>query len=192
MLYYYRLTAVWPVRPSALTRESTERLIMLSEPKHQFAIPDRSVYSSIPRGLPREPTLDRLLVLSQPRDKEDRFSINETQWGQSIPISFAAMIANPSSRIEDLARPKKYHPEFKEERPIQRPIQSMVKETTLASTASPHLQKLSRPLARAMIIDNYDPYKVSFAAQRSKPTARTAVLSAPLGRKQRQRQKNGI
>jgi hypothetical protein len=80
---------------------------MISEPKHQFAIPDKSVFSSIPRGLPREPTLDRLLVLSQPRDKEDRFSINETQWGQSIPISFAAIMANPSSRIEDLARPKK-------------------------------------------------------------------------------------
>lgn len=183
MLYYYRPTALWPVRPSALTREPTERLIMLSEPKHQFAIPDKSVFSSIPRGLPREPTLDRLLVLSQPRDKEDRFSINETQWGQSIPISFAAIMANPSSRIEDLARPKKYHPEFKEERPIQ----SMVKKTTLASITSPHLKKLSRPLARAMIIDNYDPYKVSSAAQRSKPTARTAVLSAPLGRKQRQK-----
>lgn len=183
MLYYYRPTALWPVRPSALKREPTERLIMLSEPRRQFANPDRSVYSSIPRGLPRKPTLDHLLLLSQPRDREDRFSINETQWGQSIPVSIAAIITNPSSRIEDLARPKKYHPEFKEERPMQ----SMVTETALTSIASPHLQKLSRPRARTMIIDNYDPYKVSSAAQRSKPTARTELLSAPLGRKQRQK-----
>lgn len=174
---------MWPVRPSALNREPTERLIKLSEPRRQFAKPDRSVYSSIPRGLPREPTLDRLYVLSQPRDREDRLSINETQWGQSIPVAFAATIATPSSRIEDLARPKRYHPEFKEERPMQ----SMVTETALTSIASPHLQKLSRPRARTMIIDNYDPYKVSSAAQRSKPTARTELLSAQLGRKVRQK-----
>lgn len=174
---------MWPIRQSTLKREPTERLIALSAPRRPMAAPDRTVYSSVPQGLVRQETLDRLLLLSQPRIRHDNFAVNDVYWGQPDPVSLAAQTANPSSRIDDLSRPKQYHSDFQGERPVQ----TVVPEHALTSIANQHLQKLARPRARTMIVDDYDPYKVSPAAMRNKPTARTELLAAPPMRKQKQK-----
>lgn len=123
------------------------------------------------------------MILSQPRVRLDNNATTEQYWGQPDEVPFAAQTAAPSSRIEDLARPKQYHQDFQGERPVQ----TVVPEHALTSMANQHLQKLARPRARTLIVDDYDPYKVSSAAMRSKPTARTEMLSVPPMRKQRQK-----
>lgn len=180
---YNRPSAIWPVRKPTLKSEPAGRFLYLSIPRRPLAIPDRNVLSSIPTGLPRQSTLDRIDILSQPRIREDTYATDETRWGQPKPVSFDAMVCTPSSRLEDLSRPKKFHSEFKAERQVE----TEVPEHALTSMANQHLQKLARPRTRTMIVDEYDPYKVTSAAQHAKPTARTELLSVPFTRKQKQK-----
>ncbi|XP_063407844.1 sperm microtubule associated protein 2-like [Mytilus trossulus] len=180
---FNKMSAISPIKKSTLERDPAGRILYLSLPRRPLAKPDGNVFSSIPTGLPRQSTLDRIDMLSQPRIREDTFATDETRWGQPKPVSFDAMVCTPSSRLEDLSRPKKYHSEFKPERPVE----SEVPEHALTSMANQHLQKLARPRTRTMIIDDYDPYKVTSAAQHAKPTARTELLSVPFTRKQKQK-----
>lgn len=73
--------------------------------------------------------------------------------------------------------------EFKGEKPVQWPVS----ESALKSIASLRLQQLSRPLSRALIRDDYDPYKVSSAARKARVTPRLELLSAPIPRKVKQK-----
>lgn len=71
--------------------------------------------------------------------------------------------------------------EFQGEKPVQWPVS----EQALKSLATIRLQQLSRPRSRTMIRDDFDPYKVSPAARKTRPTPRLEELAVPIPRKVR-------
>ncbi|KAL3891499.1 hypothetical protein ACJMK2_003760 [Sinanodonta woodiana] len=176
-----RITPIWPVSDSAKNATPTERIIALCEQKKIYAFLDRSPYTEVSLGARSATASSRLEMLAKPKIKEDRFGIKETQWGQYIPVPDTAMKARATERIESLAQYKPYHKEFKNERPVQWPIS----ESALKVLPTMRLQQLSRPRSRTMIKDDYDPYKVTFAARKARPTPRLEELCVPLPRKVR-------
>lgn len=128
---------------------------------------------------------DHLCKLATPKDRLDldKFRVNslETSWGQHNPVSPAAKTAQCTSHVESLAEPKKYHPRFAGEKPVQ----WSVDESALKAIANLRLQQLSRPRSRTMIKDDYDPYKVPMAARRAHATPRIEELCLPIPRKVR-------
>lgn len=121
----------------------------------------------------------RIEQLSQPKMREDRYGVTETEWGQYNPVSMAAMRANHTERIETLANAKGYHQKFQGERPVQ----WQVENSALNAIATIRLQQLARPRSRTMINDDFDPYKISPSAKRARCTPRLDELCVPLPRK---------
>ncbi|KAJ8321872.1 hypothetical protein KUTeg_000343 [Tegillarca granosa] len=180
-----RPTPIWGVKRSALSVEATPRIQELG--RHKDAHPeykmDRSAYTTVGHASRSTQPTPRLESLAQPKVREDRHGVVETQWGQYFPVSNAAKKAQPSERLEQLAESKKYHSHYRGEKPIQWPVSS----SALTAMASLRLQQLSRPSSRTLIKDDYDPYKVSLPAKRARATPRLEELCVPLPRKVRQK-----
>lgn len=178
-----RPTPMWPVRTEAQRAEATERILALSRHKtiHLDHKLERSPYMTVSDGaLTAQPT-QRLEQLAIPKQRQDRYGVYETEWGQYNSVSETAMKAQPTERLDALAGAKDYHKLFKDERPVQWQVQS----SALNAIATLRLQQLARPRSRTMIKDDYDPYRVSPSARRARCTPRVEELCVPLPRKVR-------
>ncbi|XP_071106059.1 sperm microtubule associated protein 2-like isoform X2 [Haliotis cracherodii] len=181
----HRPTPIWPVKKSALDATPTERLEVLSLAKglhDEFKI-ERSPYSVVTKAARSVSASDRLQSLAVPKNREDRYCVNDYEWGQPSEVSPAAKTASASARVETLAEAKGYHNDFKGENPVQWPVS----DQALKAIASLRLQQLARPRSRTMIKDDYDPYKVTLAAKKARATPRLEELCAPIPRKVRQK-----
>lgn len=121
----------------------------------------------------------RIEQLALPKDRQDRYGVYETEWGQYNPVPENALRSTHTERIETLAMAKNYHKDFKDERPVQ----WLVENSALNAIATLRLQQLARPRSRTMIKDDYDPYRVSPSAKRARITPRVEELCVPLPRK---------
>lgn len=163
------------------------RLVSLSQHKepHPQYLFDRTAYMTVNEGAKKANPSERLDVLSKPRDRRDRDKFGvitlETSWGQYNPVLPAAKTAQCTPHVEALAEPKKYHPRFAGEKPVQWDVN----ESALKAIANLRLQQLSRPRSRTMIKDDYDPYRVTLAARRAHATPRIDELCVPIPRKVR-------
>ncbi|XP_046547366.1 LOW QUALITY PROTEIN: testicular haploid expressed gene protein-like [Haliotis rubra] len=181
----HRPTPIWPVKKTALDASATERVEVLSQPKGlhgEFKI-ERSPYSVVTQAARSVSASKRLQSLAVPKNREDRYCINDYEWGQPSEVSPEAKKATASSRVESLAEAKGYHDNFKGENPVQWPVS----DQALKAIASLRLQQLARPRSRTMIKDDYDPYKVTTAAKKARATPRMEELCAPIPRKVRQK-----
>ncbi|XP_062573164.1 sperm microtubule associated protein 2-like isoform X2 [Saccostrea cucullata] len=187
-----RPTPIWAVRDGAKKAEAGPRLVALSEHKepHPRYLFDRTAYMTMPLiqvsdGATKATPTERLETLSKPKDRRDRDKFGvitlATSWGQYNPVAPAAKTAQCTPHVESLAEPKKYHPRFVGEKPVQ----WQVDESALKAIANLRLQQLCRPRSRTMIKDDYDPYKVSMAARRAHATPRVEELCVPIPRKVR-------
>ncbi|XP_045180333.2 testicular haploid expressed gene protein-like isoform X1 [Mercenaria mercenaria] len=179
-----RITPMWPVSDEAKNAPTTERIMLLSRHKtfydHKL---ERSPYMSVSDSAKRATPSQRLEQLAVPKQRQDRFGIYETEWGQYNPVSPAAMKASHTERIESLAQSKGYHKNFQDERSIQ----WTVGNSALNAIATLRMQQLARPRSRTMIRDDYDPYRISPSAKRARCTPRIDELCVPLPRKVRQK-----
>ena len=173
------------MRDEAQRAEATERLLTLSRHKtiHLDHRLERTPYMMVSDGARNAQPTQRLEQLAVPKQRQDRYGVYETEWGQYNPVSQNAIKAAPSERIESLAAAKDYHKLFKDERPVQWQVQG----PALNAIATLRLQQLARPRSRTMIKDDYDPYKVSPSARRARCTPRVDELCVPLPRKVRQK-----
>ena len=180
---YFRPTPIWPVKEEAQRVVATDRLLTLSRHKtiHLDHKLERSPYMMVTDGARAAKPTQRLEQLAVPKQRQDRYGVYETEWGQYNPVSENAMKASPSERIETLAQAKEYHKLFKDERPVQWQVQG----PALNAIATLRLQQLARPRSRTMIKDDFDPYKVSSSARRARCTPRVEELCVPLPRKVR-------
>nr|XP_022289887.1 testicular haploid expressed gene protein-like isoform X5 [Crassostrea virginica] len=182
-----RPTPIWGVSEGAQRADAGPRLVSLSQHKepHPRYLFDRTAYMTVNEGAKNATSTERLGMLSRPKDRRDRDKFGvislETSWGQYNPVSPAAKSAQCTSHVESLAEPKKYHPRFAGEKPVQ----WSVDESALKAIANLRLQQLSRPRSRTMIKDDYDPYKVPMAARRAHATPRIEELCLPIPRKVR-------
>lgn len=178
-----RPTPMWPVRTEAQRAEATERILALSRHKtiHLDHKLERSPYMMVSDEAKNSQPSQRLEQLAVPKQRQDRYGVYETEWGQYNPVSLPAMKASPTERIESLAAAKEYHKLFRDERPIQWQVQA----PALNAIATLRLQQLARPRSRTMIKDDFDPYKVSVSARRARCTPRVEELCVPLQRKVR-------
>ncbi|XP_076457117.1 sperm microtubule associated protein 2-like [Babylonia areolata] len=175
-----RLTAIWPVSKSAQQASASERLSYLAQPREfPHYLMERSPYMTATPAARSASASHRLEQLAEPKDRTDPFETYQKAWGQYFPVPSPALHARTTERVDQLAEPKKYPKEFQGEKPVQWPVS----EQALKSLASLRLQQLSRPRSRTMIRDDYDPYKVSPAARKTRPTPRLEELSAPIPRK---------
>ncbi|CAC5409068.1 unnamed protein product [Mytilus coruscus] len=147
-----------------------------AHPQHAY---DRTAYIEVSPGAKRATSTERIEMLSRPKMRQDRFGMDETEWGQYFPVSEGAKKATASGRIESLAESKRYHAMFQNEKPVQWPVD----DGAMKAIASLEIQKLARPRSRTMIKDDYDPYKVPLAARRARATPRLDELCVPLPRK---------
>lgn len=187
-----RPTPIWGVSEGAQKVDAGPRLVSLSQHKepHPQYLFDRTAYMTMPliqvnEGAKKANPSERLDVLSKPRDRRDRDKFGvitlETSWGQYNPVLPAAKTAQCTPHVEALAEPKKYHPRFAGEKPVQWDVN----ESALKAIANLRLQQLSRPRSRTMIKDDYDPYRVTLAARRAHATPRIDELCVPIPRKVR-------
>lgn len=187
-----RPTPIWGVSEGAQKVDAGPRLVSLSQHKepHPQYLFDRTAYMTMPliqvnEGAKKANPSERLDVLSKPRDRRDRDKFGvitlETSWGQYNPVLPAAKTAQCTTHVEALAEPKKYHPRFAGEKPVQWDVN----ESALKAIANLRLQQLSRPRSRTMIKDDYDPYRVTLAARRAHATPRIDELCVPIPRKVR-------
>lgn len=178
-----RPTPEWTVSQGAKQAAASERLTTLG--RHREVNPnhlmERSpyMYASIPAQ--SATASSRVEQLAVPKDRKDKFEVEEKEWGQFFHVSDPAMKYKATERIEQLSESKKYNKDFKGEKPVQWPVS----EQALKALASLRLQQLSRPRSRTMIRDEFDPYKVSPAARKTRPTPRLEELSVPISRKVR-------
>ncbi|KAL8623686.1 hypothetical protein ACOMHN_004751 [Nucella lapillus] len=176
-----RMTPMWPVSQSAQHATSSERLVTLAQhrdanPQHRL---ERSPYMAPTPAACSATSTHRLEQLATPKNRTDPFETRQNQWGQYYPVPLPALSAKATERIDQLAEPKKDPKEFHGEKPVQWPVS----EQALKSLASLRLQQLSRPHSRTMIRDDFDPYKVSPAARKTRPTPRLEELAMPIPRK---------
>lgn len=182
-----RPTPIWGVSEGAQKVDAGPRLVSLSQHKepHPQYLFDRTAYMTVNEGAKKANPSERLDVLSKPRDRRDRDKFGvitlETSWGQYNPVLPAAKTAQCTPHVEALAEPKKYHPRFAGEKPVQWDVN----ESALKAIANLRLQQLSRPRSRTMIKDDYDPYRVTLAARRAHATPRIDELCVPIPRKVR-------
>ncbi|KAL4218541.1 hypothetical protein ACF0H5_023275 [Mactra antiquata] len=144
---------------------------------------ERSAYMDVSDPAKRATPSQRIEQLSVPKQRQDRYGVYETEWGQYNPVSTAAMKANHTERIETLAQSKGYYKGFRDERPVQWEVE----QSALNAIATLRLQQLARPRSRTMIKDDYDPYKISPSAKRARCTPRVDELCVPIPRKVRQK-----
>ncbi|XP_041361793.1 testicular haploid expressed gene protein-like [Gigantopelta aegis] len=180
-----RSTSIWPVKPAAKNATASERIESLGQPKsvnHDYQM-DRTPYMTVGGGAKSAQASERVEVLARPKPRVDRYAYPEDSWGQYIPVSLAAMQCKDNPHIDRLAEPKPYHSQYLGARLIQWPVG----ESAIKAIASLRLQQLARPLSRALTKDDYDPYVLSAASKRAKPSARVEELSQPIPRKVRQK-----
>lgn len=172
-----------PVSQSALKARCTPRLGQLGQPKsiHSDYFYDRTAYMMVTRGAQSAEPTERLVQLSQPLPRKQIEEYREIHWGQTFPVSDLSKKALATGRVEQLAEAKGYHKSFRDEKPVQ----WNVPDGALKATANVRLQQLSRPRSRTMIRDDFDPYKVSYAARRVHATPRVEELCVPIPRKVR-------
>ncbi|KAK7488953.1 hypothetical protein BaRGS_00019757 [Batillaria attramentaria] len=181
----HRLTPIWRVSQSAQQATASERISYLAQhrdphPHHKI---DRTPYMVVSPEARTASASARLETLAQPKERKDHFEVYQSEWGQYFHVPPPALKARATERLEYLSEPKKYHKDFHGEKPIQWPVS----EQAMKSLATLRLQQLSRPRSRTMIRDDYDPYKVTPAARKARPTPRLEELSAPIPRKCRQK-----
>lgn len=173
---------MWPVSEQARNAPTTERILQLSRHKtfydHKM---ERSPYMMVTESAKRATPTQRLEQLAVPKQRQDRFGVYETEWGQYNPVPPPALKATHTERIESLAQSKEYHKDFKDERSIQ----WVVGNSALNAIATLRLQQLARPRSRTMIKDDFDPYRISPSAKRARCTPRIEELCVPLPRKVR-------
>ncbi|ESP02661.1 hypothetical protein LOTGIDRAFT_237889 [Lottia gigantea] len=179
---YHRPTPIWEVKPGALKATASGRVEQLSLHKtynrHQM---ERPPHTTVTEAAKSANITDRLENLAKPKNRIDRFEVNEKEWGETQPVSEAAKKARITERVESLAEPKQPHSQFQPAKPIMWEVSDLA----IKALASLRLQQLSRPRSRTMIKDDYDPYVVSRAARKAKATGRVEELSEPIERKKR-------
>ncbi|KAL5013326.1 hypothetical protein ScPMuIL_007596 [Solemya velum] len=180
-----RPSPIWPVRRSTLNATPSSRIDGLSLYKkvHARHRMERSPFTQVNPNAKRTTASPRLKQLATPKVRSDKFDIRETEWGQYFPVLDTAKRATATPRVETLSETKAYHPNFKDERPVQWPLT----DAALKAIASLRLQQMARPRSRTMIKDDYDPYRVSLGARRARPTPRIEEISLPIARKIRQK-----
>ncbi|XP_066551700.1 sperm microtubule associated protein 2 [Amia ocellicauda] len=176
----HRSSPVWTVSAAALTASPSDRLCALAQPRppSQDWTPDRpllatvslAVRSAVPSARLCQLARPKRLAALPPRDHQDPLTFDPK-------LSLAA-----SPRIELLATPKSEHRDFLQDRPVQWPVGG----SALEGVPSERVLVLARPRARGKA-GAHDPYRVSEAALRACASPRTAELSTPLPRKQRQK-----
>lgn len=177
LLYPCRPTPIWLVSSAAQKSSPSARTESLSQPKPLSPLykPERSPYTLVTPGATRATSTARLDVLAVPRQKSDLATIRDP----TESVSSAALKATATGRVEQLAESKKLHPSYQEEKPIQWPVS----DSAMKAIASLRLQQLARPRSRSLLKDDYDPYKVTFAARHAHTTPRVDELAVPLPRK---------
>jgi len=177
----HRPTPVWQVSRPAMSANPSQRIAQLSQHREPLSsyLFDRDPRWDITEGASQANFSQRVEQLAQPKNREERFSNFDPYWGYNIGVSEAAKQGKATERLESLAHHKGYHKEFKDERPVQ----WQVSQEAIEAIASLRLQQLARPRSRTMIKDDYDPYKISPSAKKTRPTPRIEELCAPIPRK---------
>ncbi|XP_064597676.1 sperm microtubule associated protein 2-like [Liolophura sinensis] len=172
-----RPTPIWLVSSAAQNTSPSARTESLSQPKPLSPLykAERSPYTIVTPGASRATSTARLDALSVPRQKSDLATFRDP----TESVSSAALKATASGRVEQLAESKKLHPSYQEEKQIQWPVS----DSAMKAIASLRLQQLARPRSRSLLKDDYDPYKVTFAARHAHTTPRVEELAVPLPRK---------
>ncbi|XP_012937055.1 testicular haploid expressed gene protein isoform X3 [Aplysia californica] len=185
----HRPTPIWPVASGAMSAQPSSRITQLSQHRnpHNSYLFDRDPMWDVTDEAAQARASERLEQLATPKTREERFSNFDPFWGYTYPVSENAQRSRCTERLESLAQHKGYHKEFKDERPIQ----WEVSQEAIEAIASLRLQQLARPRSRTMIKDDYDPYKVSPSAKKTRATPRLEELCLPIPRKVRQKKALG-
>jgi len=181
-----RPSPLWSVATAAKRAYCSDHIGILAIPK---SVPvgyqrERSVYTHITQDTMNASASGRLEQLAQP--KPHKMWLNNTDTYQEGNFTDPITKINPAvltsacrPRVEALAEAKHVHNNYIGERPVQWAVSDQAKN----STATLRLQQLARPKSGRMLIDDYDPYRVSAAAKTTRASPRVGELAMPLGRK---------
>jgi len=185
-----RDTPIWDVTEGTLMAEPSSRLIDLSYPRpvHQDYKYERSVFTTVPEAAMKAPCTPRLDALSAPKPHKiwanSKDTVSEGEFNAPIwLVTDSARNARCSPRIETLSEAKREPVTFVGERTVSWPVTP----NAMRAIATLRLQQLSRPKSGRMRKEDYDPYKVTFAAKNARATPRLSELCEPLPRKVRQK-----
>jgi len=153
---------LWPLSGAALTAQPSARLCELAAPKRNFqeegevSWPEfmfscgrSSVVWEVPAGARHAEPSDRVLSLAAPKQPPEEYREDRPHWvyscGRSSPIwevNEAAVKAKPNhARIEDLAKPKKLHPNVIQDKCVQ----TVIPAPALTAGVRERLETLSVP-----------------------------------------------
>lgn len=181
-----RFSPKWAVPLAAMHATPSKRICQLA--KHKPFHPDwtamRSYDTHIPHPALQSAASTRLEKLAQPKTYEPLpiKSDSEWDWGEwtsAIPKEVKGHVA--SARLEQLAEARSCPEGYLDNRQIEWPVA----RTALQMQATTRLQQLARPKTRQALDQDYDPYKVSFAARMAVPSPRVEDLAVPIPRKVR-------
>lgn len=181
-----RPSSIWQVPKAALMRRPSQRLSALALPKpfHPQWMAMRSPFSVVPDSAMNVQPTKRLEQLCQPKAyaplpiKSD----SDWDWGDwalTVPKAAASHVA--SARLEQLAEPKPSSSNYVGNRSVIWPVAP----AAMRVQATTRVQQLARPKTRQALDQDYDPYKVSFAARMAVPSPRVVDLALPIPRKVR-------
>lgn len=181
-----RPSSIWQVSRAALSRHPTPRLKELSRPKpfHPDWVAMKSSYSVVPYAVLKNEPSERLNTLSQPKEYKPLPIRSDSQWDwgewvSTIPPAAKNHIA--SARLEQLAESKPSPNSYMGNRSVIWPVAPNVMQVQ----ATTRVQQLARPKTRQALDQDYDPYRVSFAARMAVPSPRVVDLALPIPRKVR-------
>ncbi|XP_039254832.1 sperm microtubule associated protein 2-like isoform X2 [Styela clava] len=181
-----RPSSIWKVSSGALSRNPTPRLNELSQSKpfHPNWVAMKSAYSIVPYGALHNKPSERLNTLSQAKEYKPLPIRSDSQWDwgewvSTIPPAAKTHIA--SARLEQLAESKPSPNSYMGNRSVIWPVAPNVMQVQ----ATTRVQQLARPKTRQALDQDYDPYRVSFAARMAVPSPRVVDLALPIPRKVR-------
>ncbi len=171
-----------------MSADASVRLTVLakSRPLHAKYRPEASIYTRVNSAARNASATSHLKQLAKPKPHKvwatSQDMYREGDFSKPIwSIETPALSANCSTRVEVLADHKQLHLSYQPERQVQWPVTDTAKN----AVASLRMQQLARPKSGRLVVDDYDPYKLSPAAKNTRATPRIVELSMPLPRKMR-------
>ncbi|XP_059867722.1 sperm microtubule associated protein 2-like [Delphinus delphis] len=172
------------LRDSLQISDPSPRILQLSIPKvtNPNYVPPRSTKTKIATSALTAVATPRTVDLAYPRIKIEGLCFERERIEMPIrPISCAALLAKPSSRILALAKPRPLHQDYLPPRDAYWPVSC----AAIHSKISPRIQELANPNTRTPVrIVYYDPevFKVKPAALKAQCSPRIHELAQPLTR----------
>ncbi|XP_065770208.1 sperm microtubule associated protein 2-like [Muntiacus reevesi] len=172
------------IRDSVQFSDPSPRILRLSRAKatNPNYVPPKSIETKILSSTLAAIAAPRIVELAHPRIKIEGLCFERERSEKPIhPVSHAALLAHPSSRILALAKAKPLHKDYLPPRDAIWPVSY----AALHSKISPRVQELANPNARTpMHIVYYDPevFKVKPAALKTQCSPRIQELAEPITR----------